>query len=147
MTDLEKLASSYSRVYLRLMRLMDRRMAEQGASFARTKLLLLLERNGPRRSTDIAEVFGHSPRTVTEAIDALEREGLVRRDPDPEDRRAKLVSITQEGRAAVASSEPVRQQLIDQIFGALSQAERQSLQALLDRLAVRLDEQPDSVSL
>jgi len=147
MTELDALASSYIKVYLRLMRLMDGRMAEQGASFARTKLLLLLERNGPRRSSEIAGVFGQSPRTVTEAIDGLEREGLVRRDPDPEDRRAKLVSVTPDGRAAAANTEPVREQLIEQVFGALSQEEQRSLQALLDQLAAGLDQQPDSLRL
>jgi len=147
MNELDALASSYIKVYLRLMRLMDRRMAEQGASFARTKLLLLLERNGPRRSSEIAEVFGQSPRTVTEAIDALEREGLVRRDPDPEDRRAKLVSVTPEGQAAAAKTEPLRRQLIEQVFGRLSQDEQRSLNGLLDQLATGLDMQPEPTGL
>jgi len=146
MTELETLVSTYARVYLRLMRLMDRRMTEQGASFARTRLLLLLERNGARRSIEIADIFGQSPRTVTEAVDALEREGLVRRDPDPKDRRAKLVSITAEGRAAAAKTEPLRQQLIAQVFGGLSKAERHDLRALLDHIWGALDELPDSGS-
>lgn len=143
MQDLEKLVSSYARLYLRLIRVMDRRMTEHGASFARTKLLLLLERDGPRRSIDIAEIFGQSPRTVTEAIDALEKEGLVRRDPDPNDRRAKLVSVTSAGKAASAKTEPLRQELINQVFGCLSAQEREAMQSMLDRLSAALETQPD----
>ena len=143
MPELETLVTLYAKVYLRFMRLADRRMTEEGASLARTKLLLFLERNGPRRSTDIAEYFGQSPRTVTEAIDALERERLVRRDPDPEDRRAKLVSVTGEGRAAAAKTEPLRHELIEQIFGGLSDDERRMLSSVLANVSARLDEQPD----
>jgi len=75
MSDLEPLVSAFAELYLDLMRTVDRRMADQGASLARTKLLLCLQKRGPLRATDIAEFFNQSPRTVTEAIDRLERDG------------------------------------------------------------------------
>ncbi|MFN3434510.1 MAG: MarR family winged helix-turn-helix transcriptional regulator, partial [Sphingomonas sp.] len=80
---------------------MNRRMAEQGASLARTKLLLFLDRRGPARAADIADFFDNAPRTVTEAIDGLERDGLVIRSPDAHDRRVKQVSITDRGRRVI----------------------------------------------
>jgi DNA-binding MarR family transcriptional regulator len=132
------LADRLREFYLRAHRLMDRTMSANGASFARTKFLLLLAREGPIRSTDIAVAFGLAPRTVTEALDALERDGLVRRDPDPVDRRAKRVSITEAGQTAISTSEPVRLALLDEMFGALDDADRVAFARAMDKLNARL---------
>lgn len=138
MSDLESLVSAYAELYLQLMRTMDRRMAEQGASLSRTKLLLCLQKRGPLRATDIADFFSQSPRTVTEAIDGLERDGLVERKPDPDDRRAKFISVTEKGLEAAAKTEPLRRQLIEQTFGTLDDAERETLLRLLTKAATSL---------
>lgn len=138
MSDLEPLVSAYAELYLQLMRTMDRRMAEQGASLSRTKLLLCLQKRGPLRATDIADFFSQSPRTVTEAIDGLERDGLVERKPDPDDRRAKFISVTEKGLEAAAKTEPLRRQLIEQTFGTLDDAERETLLRLLTKAATSL---------
>jgi len=113
-------------------------MKANGASLARTKLLLYIKRGAAVRSADIAEAFGHAPRTITEAIDGLERDGLVRRDPDPQDRRAKRISVTPAGTAAVEASEPVREQFMKDVFKALDQSEQDALTVLLDKLNARL---------
>lgn len=63
---------------------------------AQLRLLALLAEQ-PRRSTDIASFFDQAPRTVTQAIDALEQNGLVSRSPAADDRRSKLVQITDAG--------------------------------------------------
>lgn len=135
MIDSESLVTAYAELYLQLMRTADRLMAEQGASLARTKLLLCLRKKGPLRGTDIADFFNQSPRTVTEAIDGLERDGLVERVSDPSDRRAKLIHITEKGLEATARTEPLRRQLIDQTFGTLDEMERESLGAILQKLS------------
>ncbi|MBO9601154.1 MAG: MarR family transcriptional regulator [Novosphingobium sp.] len=135
MIDPEALVTAYAELYLQLMRTADRMMADQGASLARTKLLLCLQKRGPLRGTDIAEFFSQSPRTVTEAIDGLERDGLVERTPDPNDRRAKLIRITEKGIEAAARTEPLRHQLVDRTFGTLDDAERTALAAILEKLA------------
>lgn len=145
MSPLEPLAADYFRLFLRMQRLMNRRMAEQGASLARTKLLLFLDRRGPARAADIADYFDQAPRTVTEAVDGLERDGLVRRDPDAHDRRVKQVSITEEGRRVIGETEPLRQDLIDGVFGALDAEERERLGAMLARMHAALEEKAGSI--
>ncbi|MFC4255006.1 MarR family transcriptional regulator [Altererythrobacter xixiisoli] len=138
MVHLENLVSRFAEVYALLMRTADRRMAEQGASLARTKLLLCLNKRGPLRGTDIADLLNQSPRTITEAVDGLEKSGLVQREADPTDRRAKLVRITPEGADAVDKTEPLRRELIEQTFGVLDAAERAELARILDKLAATL---------
>jgi DNA-binding MarR family transcriptional regulator len=141
MSASEPLASSLFSLFLRMHRLMNRRMADQGASLARTKLLLFLAKRGPARAADIAEFFDNAPRTVTEAIDGLERDGLVVRTPDTRDRRVKQVSITDPGRRVIGETEPMRQALIDDVFGVLSVGEQAQLEDMLGRMLAAVDAQ------
>ncbi|MEH3159552.1 MAG: MarR family transcriptional regulator [Sphingomonas taxi] len=137
----EALAADLFRLFLRMQRLMNRRMADQGASLARAKLLLFLQKRGPARAADIADFFDQAPRTVTEAIDGLERDGLVVRTPDAHDRRVKQVSITDEGRRVTSETEPLRQEMIGDVFGALTAEERAQLGAMFAKMQAALDRQ------
>lgn len=136
----DRLLRDFGGIFLRLHRLIDRRMAAEGASLARTKLLLYLEKHGPARAADIAELLGSTPRTITEAIDGLEREGLALRTPHPTDRRAKLVSITPSGEKVIKATEPLREQLADMVFDRLDDHEREQLATILAKLSLALDD-------
>ncbi|AKH42609.1 DNA-binding MarR family transcriptional regulator [Altererythrobacter atlanticus] len=140
MSELEPLISAYAEVYLRLTRTLDRQLGGAGVSFARTKLLICLQKRGPLRGTEIAEFFSQSPRTVTEAIDGLERDGYVERTPDATDRRAKLVRITQKGLEAVKLTEPLRRQVIEQTFGVLDDKEREHFLEMLKKISSAMED-------
>jgi DNA-binding MarR family transcriptional regulator len=141
MCNLDALSTRFGKLFLRMHRLMDRRMSSKGMSLSRTKLLLYLDREGAARAADLADYFQLAPRTVTEAIDGLERDGFLRRDPDPDDRRVKRITITESGRATIAATEPIRLELVDQIFGVLDDAERAQLSGVLDKLASAVERQ------
>lgn len=134
----QALAEGLRDFYSRTHRMMDRLMKAQGASFSQTRLLLFIAHEGPVRSTDISHGFSLAPRTITEAVDALERDGLVRRDPDPQDRRAKRISITEVGREAIRKAEPSGRRFLDEVFGVLDAGETASLVALMRKLNDRL---------
>ena len=68
----------------------------------------------------LAGLLGFAPRSVTETVDVLEREGLVTRTEDPNDRRARIVSLTEAGREACATAAAVRTKTMNEIFGVLS---------------------------
>lgn len=136
----ERAADALRDYYLRAHRLVDRLMAMHGTSLARTKLLMLVASDGPVRSTDIASALGQAPRTVTEAIDGLERDGLVRRDPDPDDRRAKRISVTAAGEAAIAASQPIRSRFLLDVFGALEKSELDELVRVIGKMNHRIEE-------
>ena len=81
----------------------------------------------------LAEKLKADPPYVTLIVDDLEERGLVERRPHPDDRRAKLVSLTRAGRAAVTKAEKV----LDKPPAALRQLPAEDLAALvriLDRL-------------
>jgi len=119
-------------------RLIDAHLAAHGASMARLKLLAFLVEQ-PRRSTDIASFFDHAPRTVTQAIDSLEQAGLVTRLPVPGDRRAKLVQITDAGRAMLEQGMPLYDGIVAQTFGSLTVEELAGLDGAIAHLSRIVD--------
>jgi DNA-binding MarR family transcriptional regulator len=57
---------------------------------------------GGRRLTELADAASMSLSSMQELVDDLERRGLVEREPDPTDGRAKLIVLTDKGLAALA---------------------------------------------
>lgn len=69
--------------------------AELGITPGEARLLLSVARHGPLRQTEFADLTGLGPMAITGYLDRLEQAGLVRRMPDPDDRRAKQVALTE----------------------------------------------------
>lgn len=68
-----------------------------GMSFGRTRALRRLARR-PMSMRQLADAMGIDPPNATVVVDELEAIGLVRRRPDPDDRRVKLVEATPTGK-------------------------------------------------
>jgi DNA-binding MarR family transcriptional regulator len=66
-------------------------------------VLCNLELHGPQRPTDLATKVRVTAGRMTQLVDTLERDGFVRRTPDPEDGRGRLVEITAAGSVEAAS--------------------------------------------
>ncbi|HEX6458326.1 MAG TPA: MarR family transcriptional regulator [Thermoleophilaceae bacterium] len=78
-----------------------RQEADAGLSPSLTAALATLERHGPLTPSRLAEVERIQRPTVTRLVATLEEDGLVTREPDPDDRRVSHIRITKEGRALV----------------------------------------------
>ncbi|MFE9423058.1 MarR family winged helix-turn-helix transcriptional regulator [Kitasatospora sp. NPDC006697] len=61
----------------------------------------------PMTMREIAQAAAVDPSAVTVAIDRLERRGLVRREGHPEDKRRKVVHLTERGRATAAAAQRI----------------------------------------
>jgi DNA-binding MarR family transcriptional regulator len=95
------------------------------------RALRVLTRHGTIRLTKLSEHLHIAPRSTTEVVDALESRGLVRRSPDPDDRRATLVEVTEHGLGVL---EAIRGTEAGRVFGRLSQADRAHLTRILGEL-------------
>jgi DNA-binding MarR family transcriptional regulator len=130
----EQVGERYLAVHQRMFRAVNDEMAGCGLSMARTKVLRRLCEQGPTRQSVLAADFALSPHSITDIVDGLERLGLAERRPDPVDRRAKLVAITDAGRIALDAANATWERLLTQIFGSLSDADRETLLRLLGSL-------------
>jgi DNA-binding MarR family transcriptional regulator len=72
--------------------------------------------------------------TMVALIDELEQKGYVKRERNPDDRRAYVISLTAAGRRAQARAENAVDAHALRFFGRLSEPERQELHRLLGRL-------------
>jgi len=130
----EQVGERYLEVHHRMFRAVSDEMNGCGLSLARTKVLRRLHDQGPTRQNVLAADLGLAPHTITDIVDGLERAGMAGRRPDPTDRRAKLVTITDAGEAGLGVANATRERLLTQVFGALSEADRATLLRLLDGL-------------
>lgn len=95
------------------------------------------------RSRDLADAEGLDPSTMSRRIASLAERGLVERAPDPADRRAQILALTQVGRAAVDTERARRVQVVTDALADWSDQDRGDLARLLGQLADSL-EQPRS---
>jgi DNA-binding MarR family transcriptional regulator len=83
----------------------------------------------------LARAIGYDKTRLIALLDALERDGLIIREPDRADRRAHTVRLTAEGEARHAAARADIRAMEAELLGALSATERRSLLAVLPRLA------------
>jgi len=98
------------------------------------RALSVLMRHGPMRPGALAERLHIAARSATEVVDDLQERGLVGRAPDPADRRATLVSLTEAGTAAGEVIRAARQAGAEQFFAELSATDRADLTRILRKL-------------
>src|ERR1700710_724461 len=60
-------------------------------------MLVALHDSGPRRASDLVGQFSIDKGAVSRQVQALLELGMIERTPDPEDRRAAILAITEEG--------------------------------------------------
>ncbi|GAB7068330.1 MarR family transcriptional regulator [Mycobacterium hodleri] len=104
-----------------------------GLPFSRIRVLRRLARR-PMTATEIAEAATMDAPATSVAVNDLEGRGLVVRETNPNNRRCKVVSLTDEGRRMVASIEGVDDPA-PRPFATLSRDELVALQAVLAKLA------------
>lgn len=98
------------------------------------RALVYVAANEGARQSVIAERMGVEPMTVCGYIDRLEKCGLVSRQPDPADRRAKNVRTTEAAEATIAAIRAEAKVLVEQAQAGLDPATRSMLTAALKQL-------------
>ena len=79
------------------------------------------------------------PARLGDHLDRLEARGLIRRDPDPADRRGTLVTLTEPGLATIDTVEPEHVQNENRLLATLSPNQRNTLTRLLRELLLALE--------
>ena len=106
-------------------------------------VLATLRRAGPPHALTPTALYDATMVTsgaMTGRLDRLEGAGLVRRDPDPADRRGTRVSLTQEGLALIDAAVAAHTANLHRLLAGLDEAERETLAGLLGKLLGSLPE-------
>lgn len=109
-----------------------------GFTHAQWRALVHLSENENCRQIDLAEILEIKPITLARQIDLLEESGLVRRNKDVDDRRAYRLEITDKARLIMQELWTIADAVEAEVLVALSDEERRSIVALLERVKASL---------
>jgi DNA-binding MarR family transcriptional regulator len=101
--DVTGVASSILRSIARLVRRLRLERDDEALSLFKLSILGILYRKGPVTATDLATRENIRPQSLTRLLAFLEERGFVSRQPDEEDRRRLLITITAEGKKALSA--------------------------------------------
>jgi DNA-binding MarR family transcriptional regulator len=90
-----------------LARRFDNAMKPVGLTNGQFSLLMSLNRPKPATMKSVADLLAMDRTTLTAALKVLERRGLVGTSTDPNDRRGRLLTLTDEGMAALTAALPI----------------------------------------
>lgn len=118
-------------------RMHERLIREAGVRVDRASIIVLFKlhhrREGAMRVTDIATLVGVETPAITRKVQQLEHQGYVTRLADPNDRRAALIALTDEGRAVVDCILRVHQEMLARLVAKWSTGELDTFAQLLTR--------------
>ena len=133
--------------------LTDINLTEHNISHGRFCVLMLLWRSvqpraakllgaetgvdGPRTPAELADAAGVTRATMTGLIDTLERDGFVKREPDPQDRRMMSVRLTPNGERFLHEFLPGHFKVVTELMSPLTESERKTLVRLLGKVQQR----------
>ena len=115
--------------------LLERRAAEHDLSIIQTRLLGVLRDRTPTMN-ELARFLGLDKSSVTGLVDRAERRGLVARVPSATDRRAVLVSLTDEGQSFVSQAAAAFEADVTALLSRLPPRESATLSRIVSRLLV-----------
>jgi DNA-binding MarR family transcriptional regulator len=119
-------------------RLAEHLLAELPGGPRGYQVLSAVARGEQANQLALAQCLGVDRTVMTYLLDDLENAGLVERRPDPADRRARRIALTEQGRARLCAFERALRDAEElHLLGPLDPAERDTFRELLHRLATR----------
>lgn len=107
-----------------LARRFDEALRPVGLTNGQFSLLMSLNQPDPPSMGPVASLLAMDRTTLTAALKPLERRGLLRVTPDPNDRRGRLLRLTAEGKEILTSAVPIWEQTHREVEAGLRDAKR-----------------------
>ncbi len=128
-------------------RVSNARLQKRGITPGQPKVLGFLERNDGCIQRELAQHCCFQAASVSGVLSSMEREGLIRREQDPTDRRVLRVHITDKGRCMGEFCRQVMEELDEAAMAGFSPQERQLAAELLRRIGDNLNAQSEENEL
>jgi len=115
------------------------RLKEIGMAPAQFAVMLALRETGASLQKELVEILDMEQATVANTLSRMERDGLVRREPDPADGRGSLYSLTPLALGRLPAGRDVLARGNEDALAGFSPAERATLVALLQRVLANVE--------
>jgi MarR family transcriptional regulator, transcriptional regulator for hemolysin len=109
-----------------------------GLTRTQCRLLGYLARNEGIHQTGLADLLEIKPMTLVRQVDRMERAGWIERRPDPRDRRARRLVLTDKARPVIAGIAGLSSEVRREAFAGLAAGEGDELLDLLGRIRANL---------
>jgi DNA-binding MarR family transcriptional regulator len=140
--EVEAIVDRMNGLSRRIRKMLDDTLAEVGLSRGEWHLLGKLFRSGRTSPGELGKTLELSSGAMTNRLDRLEERGLVRRLPDPVDRRSVQVELTDAGRDAYQRSVAVQAERESLVAATLTREEQRRLNVLLRKLMLAFERDP-----
>src|SRR5689334_1454938 len=120
-----------------------------GLSMPQFSILIQLHFRGVCGMSEVSERFEITPAAASQLVDKLVQSGLIRREEDPHDRRAKYLNLTDKGKELLQRNFDERYQWLDDLAEKLTASERAKVMEALEimtRAAKELEAEPVQIS-
>jgi len=121
-----------------LIRLHESRLRPLGFGMSQLPVLIALEEGGTLTQKELAQVARVEQPTMAEMLARLERDGVVEREPNHDDKRGSLTSLTRKARARLPKARAALMQGERDATAGLSDEEKTLLLSLLERVVQNL---------
>ena len=129
----------FSRIARGLARVSDARLSGLGFASAQLPVLSALADGKRMSQMELARWAKVEQPSMAQLLARMERNGLVRREPDPSDRRSSLILLTEEAQAKLPAGREVLRQGNEEATRGLSADEVETLLALLRRVLANVE--------
>src|SRR5579859_342323 len=122
-------------------RVLDEELAGYGLTDATWRPLFHLGRLGDGiRQTELAEALGIQGPSLVRLLDNLERDGLITRREDRDDRRAKILAMTEAGRRIYQQVEVVTERVAARLLDGADERDMAAVARLFTRLGTAIQQ-------
>lgn len=115
--------------------------SQHGIHHGQGHVLGMLMKHNDVAQKELAQWLNIRPASLTDLLEKLERDQLIVRSRDQNDRRVVRVSITEKGQQIVRQNIQVRREIEATMFGSLSGSEIQTMTAILQKMSQSLQQQ------
>lgn len=141
-----ELVDAFWTVARRLRHVSAAALARWDLSPSQARGLSVLARHGEMRSGELARHLHIAARSATEVVDDLVDRELVVRVPDPDDRRATRLRLTEIGTRTAGGVRAARSEEVEELFGHLSSGDRAELARILGELRIHVEDREPTPS-
>lgn len=115
--------------------------SQHGIHHGQGHVLGMLMKHNDVAQKELAQWLNIRPASLTDLLEKLERDQLIVRSRDQNDRRVVRVSITEKGQQIVRQNIQVRREIEATMFGSLSGSEIQTMTTILQKMSQSLQQQ------
>ncbi|MFG2574891.1 MarR family winged helix-turn-helix transcriptional regulator [Streptomyces sp. NPDC048481] len=123
------------RLGLRSGQLFNTFLQESGLRLRHYAVLRFLATSEGALQRELSARLGYDPSAIVGLVDDLERQGFAERRPAPDDRRSRIVALTEQGRAFLRGTDEAGRRVTNELLDPLDAAGRETLHTLLLRIA------------